>query len=156
MSFIQSTNLPQDLQDDLLFTARTASDGIHSWRTHQLHIVHQDTPRTDIVDSIQEDSVLITQDFAMRFLLAHYRETQAEFFRKRGILWHLTVCQSKQGRELVAQTFVHIIESGVRHSHTVVTVMVHVLKMLKQKHPELVRVVYCQDNAGCYHCTTTN
>ena len=91
-------------------------------------MVHQDTARTDIVDSIQEDSVLITQDFAMKFLPAHYRETQAEFFGKRGISWHLTVCQSKQGGELVAQTFVHIIESGLQDSHTVVTVIEHVLK----------------------------
>ena len=90
----------------------------------------------------------------MKFLPAHYRETQAEFFRKRGISWHLTVCQSKHGVELVAQTFVHIIESGLQESHTVVTVMGHVLKTLKYEHPELTTVVYRQDNAGCYHCAT--
>ena len=155
MSFIQSTNLPQDLQDDLLFTARTACDGIRSWKTHQLRMVHQDTARTDILDSLQEDSVLITQDYAMKFLPTQYRETQAEFFGKRGISWHLTVCQSKQVGELVAQTFVHIIESGLQDSHTVVTIMEHVLKTLKYEHPELMRVVYRQDNAGCYHCATT-
>ena len=110
-------------------------------------MVHQDTARTDIVDSIQEDMVLITQDFAMKFLPAHYREKQAEFFRKRGISWHLTVCQSKQGGELVAQTLVRIIESGLQDSHTVVTVMEHVLKRLKHEYPELTRVVYRQDNA---------
>ena len=69
--------------------------------------------------------------------------------------WHLTVCQSKQGGELIAQTFVHIIESGLQDSHTVVTVMEHVFTILKHKHPELTRVEYRQDNAGCYHCATT-
>ena len=142
-------NLPQDLQDDLLFNARTASDGVRSWKAHQLRMVHQDTARTDIIDSLQEDSVLITQDFAMKFLPTQYRETQADFFGKRGISWHLTVCQSKQRGELVAQTFVHIIESGLQDSHTVVTVMEHVLKTLKQEHSELTRAVYRQDNAGC-------
>ena len=155
LSFIQSTNLPQDLQDDLLFNARTASDGVRSWKAHQLRMVHQDTARTDIIDSLQEDSVLITQDFAMKFLPTQYRETQADFFGKRGISWHLTVCQSKQRGELVAQTFVHIIESGLQDSHTVVTVMEHVLKTLKQEHSELTRAVYRQDNAGCYHCANT-
>ena len=134
MSFIQSTNLPQDLQDNLLFTARTACDGIRSWKTHQLRMAHQDTARTDIVDSLPEDSELITQDFAMKFLSAQYRETQAEFFGKRGISWHLTVCQNKQGGELVVQTFVHIIESGLQDSHTVVTMMEHVLKTLTLFH----------------------
>ena len=141
MSLIKCTNLLQDLQGDLQFTARTACDEIRSWKTHQLRMVHQDTARADIMDSLQEDSVLITQDFAMKFLPAQYRETQAEFFGKRGISWHLTVCQSKQGGELVAQTFVHIIESGLQDSHTVVTLMEHVLKTLKHEHPELPTVV---------------
>lgn len=118
-------------------------------------MVHQDTARTDIIDSLQEDSVLITQDFAMKFLPTQYRETQADFFGKRGISWHLTVCQSKQRGELVAQTFVHMIESGLLDSHTVVTVMEHVLKTLKQEHSELTRAVYRQDKAGCYHCANT-
>ena len=76
-------------------------------------------------------------------------------FGKSGISWHLTVCQSKQRGELVAQTFVHIIESGLQDSHTVVTVMEHVLKTFKQEHSESTRAVYRQDNAGCYHCATT-
>ena len=91
----------------------------------------------------------------MKLLPAQYRATQAEFFGMRGISWHLTVCQSKQGGELVAQTFVHVIESGIQDSHIVVTMMEHVLKTLKHEHPELTRVVYRQDNAGCYHCATT-
>ena len=49
----------------------------------------------------------------------------------------------------------HIIESGLQDSHTVVTVMEHVLKTLKYEHPELPKVVYRQDNAGCYHCANT-
>ena len=52
-------------------------------------------------------------------------------------------------------TFVHIIESNLQDSHTVLTVMEHVLRTLKHEHPELTRVVYRQDNAGCYHCATT-
>ena len=48
-----------------------------------------------------------------------------------------------------------IIESGLQDSHTVVTVMEHVLKTLKQEHSELTRTVYRQDNAGCYHFANT-
>ena len=59
------------------------------------------------------------------------------------------------GRGAGRRTFVHIIESGLQDSHTVVTMMEHVLKTLKHEHPEVTRVVYRQDNAGCYHCATT-
>lgn len=143
------------MQDDALFTARTACDAVLSWKSHQLRMVHQDVARSDAIDSLGEDSTLITQDFAMKFLPAQYRETQAEFFGKRGISWHLTVCQSNKGGEMVAQTFVHIIESGVQDSNTVVSVMEHVLQTLKCENPTLNRVVYRQDNAGCYHSATT-
>ena len=62
---------------------------------------------------------------------------QADFFGKRGISWHLTVCQSKQQGELVAQTSVHIVESGLQDNHIVVTVIEHVLMTLKQEHSEV-------------------
>ena len=130
-------------------------DGVRSWKAHQLRMVHQDTARTDIIHSLQNDSVLITQDFTMKFLPTQYREMQADFFGKRGISWHLTVCQSKQRGELVAQTPVQIVESGLQDSHIVVTVMEHVLKTLKQEHSKLTRVVFRQDNPGCYPCTNT-
>ncbi len=143
------------MQDDALFTARTACDAVLSWKSHQLRMVHQDVARSDAIDSLGEDSTLITQDFAMKFLPAQYRETQAEFFGKRGISSHLTVCQSNKGGQMVAQTFVHIIESGVQDSNTIVSVMEHVLQTLKCENPALSRVVYRQDNAGCYHSATT-
>ena len=119
-------------------------------------MVHQDVARSDTIDSLSENSVLITQDFAMKFLPAQYRETQAEFFGERGISWHITVCQSKKGEELVAQTFVHIIESGIQDSDTVVTVMEHVLQALKRENPALSKVVYRQDNAGFYQLCDYN
>ena len=39
-------------------------------------MVHQDTTRTDIVDSLLGDFVLITQDCAMTFLPAQYRKRE--------------------------------------------------------------------------------
>ncbi|KAK3716900.1 hypothetical protein QZH41_017016, partial [Actinostola sp. cb2023] len=154
-SEVMSTKLPQDIQDDALFTTHTACDAILAWKSHQLRMVHQDKARTDVLETLEADTVLIIQDFAMKFLPAQYRETQAEFFGKRGISWHITVCQSRVNNVLVAETFVHIIESGIQDSKTVVTVMEHVLQTLKREHPELSNVYYRQDNAGCYHSAST-
>ncbi|CAB4034797.1 Hypothetical predicted protein, partial [Paramuricea clavata] len=52
-SFIQSTNLPEDVQDDALFTARTACDAVLSWKSHQLRMVHQDVARSDAIHANQ-------------------------------------------------------------------------------------------------------
>lgn len=118
-------------------------------------MVHQDNARTDILDVLEKDSVLIVQDFAMKFIPAQYRETQKEFFGKRGISWHITVCQTKVDGNLLAQTFVHIIKSGLQESETVIAIMEHVIQTLKKEHPEIENVYYRQDNAGCYHSAAT-
>lgn len=152
---INSTNLPPDVRDDALFTAHTARDAISSWKSHQLRMVHQDIARTDILETLENNSVLIVQDYAMKFMPTQYRETQKEFFGKRGISWHVTVCQTKVNGKLQAQTFVHIVKSGVQESETVVPIMEHIMQTLKKEHPEIQNVYYRQDNAGCYHSATT-
>lgn len=118
-------------------------------------MVHQDNARVDILDSLDESSALLVQDFAMKFLPKQYREAQAEFFGKRGISWHITVCMTKLRGELFAQTFVHIVESRVQDSRTVVTIMENVMQVLKKEHPKLNTIYYRQDNAGCYHSALT-
>ncbi|KAK3716892.1 hypothetical protein QZH41_005592 [Actinostola sp. cb2023] len=147
--------MPRDEKHDAIFSLQAACDAIQTWKSHQLRMVHQDTARTDILDSLDKDSVLIVQDFAMKFLPAQYRETQKEFFGKRGISWHITVCLTKANSQLLAQTFVHIVESGLQDSKTVVTIMENVLQILKREHREIHNVYYRQDNAGCYHCAFT-
>ena len=154
-SEIHATNLPEDVRDDALFISQTARDAINSWKSHQLRMVHQDNARTNILDILEQDSALIVQDFAMNFIPAQYRETQKEFFGKRGISWHITVCQTKVDGNLLAQIFVHIVKSGLRESETVVTIMEHVIQTLKKEHPEIENVYYRQDNAGCYHSAAT-
>ena len=54
-----------------------------------------------------------------------------------------------------SQTLVHILESGLQDSTSVVSVMEHVLKSLKKQHPGMTDVYFRQDNAGCYHCANT-
>ena len=49
---------------------------------------------------IDESSVLIVQDWAMKYLTRKYRESQADWFDKRGIPWHLTIATRQEGREL--------------------------------------------------------
>ena len=79
-------NLPEDVRDDALFISQTARDAINSWKSHQLRMVHQDNGRTDILDILEQDSALIVQDFAMKFIPAQYRETQRVLWQERDLL----------------------------------------------------------------------
>ena len=147
--------LCEDDKDEIIFLVQKAKQAISEWKAHQLRSVHQDVSRLDVLQCLNSSCVLIVQDFAMKFLPSRYREAQSNFFGKRGISWHISVCQRKADERLEAQTFIHILESGLQESETVVLIMEHVLRSLKEQHPEITAAYFRQDNAGCYHSSCT-
>lgn len=109
----------------------------------------------DVTESLDESSVLLVQDWAMKFLPRKYRESQKDWFGKRGVPWHITVATRKKGSESEMLTFVHIFPSCNQDSPAVIAVMADVIKQLKIIMPMLTSVYYHQDNADCYHSGTT-
>ena len=102
-------------------------------------------------NTLDEKSVLITQDWAMKFLPQKYRETQADLFGKRGISWYISVVIRKVQDVLQHQTLIHVVQNSSQETDTVTWIMENVLSTLKKDHPELKVAYFCQDNAGCYH-----
>ena len=135
-------NLEQDEFDELTFLVGKAIEAVNSWKAHQLRVVHQDQARLDVIDKLCKSKVLITQDFAMKFLPMQFREAQNDFFGKRGLSWHITVVLRRSAAgQLESQSFIHILEMSLQD----------VLTCLKKQHPEIAEAYYRQDNAGCYH-----
>ncbi|XP_031565545.1 uncharacterized protein LOC116300759 [Actinia tenebrosa] len=91
----------------------------------------------------------------MKFLPQRYRESQSDWFGKRGISWHISVVYRRLDDKLQWQGFVHVIQSCSQDSPAVVSIMQDVLRTLKQEHPEISKAYLRQDNAGCYHSATT-
>lgn len=145
----------KDDKDESVFLAQKAKSAVLAWKAHQLRCINQDRARLDLLQSLDSTSVLIVQDFAMKFMPSRYREAQSEFFGKRGISWHVSVCHTKVDGKLKSLTFIHIMESGIQDSNTIVLIMEHVLRSLKKQHPRIVRAFFRQDNGGCYHSGTT-
>ena len=96
-------------------------------------------------------SVLVTEDWAMKFLPRRYRESQTDWFAKRGLSWHISVVMRKVREVLQQQVFVHIVQNCNQDSNAVVGVLNHVLRTLRKEHPEINKAYLRQDNAGCYH-----
>lgn len=141
--------------EDALYTCKQAIRAIQLWKSHQLRVVNQDAARTDIIDRLDENSVLLIQDWAMKFLPRQYRESQGEWFAKKGLSWHLTVAIRKKEEEIETQAFVHVVEQCSQDSPCVVILMEHVLTTLKKENPDIKYAFYRQDNAGCYHAANT-
>ena len=143
-----------DVIEELAFVTSQAKQAIHAWKAHILRNVNQDEARTDALEMLEETSVLLVQDWAMKFLPRKYRESQTDWFGKRGISWHITVAihRAALDQEFHTMTFVHVFQSCNQDSCTVLSIMKDVVSKLKKELPNLESVYYRQDNAGCYHC----
>ena len=88
----------------------------------------------------------------MKFLPRKYRESQTDWFGRRGISWHLTVATRLMAldQDLEMMTFSHVFQSCNQDSPAVQAIMTDVIGKLKKVMPTLRTVYYGQDNAGCY------
>ena len=93
----------------------------------------------------------------MKFLPRTYRESQHDWFGKRGLSWHVTVATRKMvpPQQLQMITFVHVFQSCSQDSNAVLAIMEDVVGKLKAVMPALKTVIYRQDNAGCYRSGAT-
>jgi len=133
-----------------------AKQDIVSRKAHLLRSVNQEEARLDIVNALDNTSVLLVQDWAMKFLSRKFRESQTNRFAKHWISWHLTVAIRRgDDHKLQMMTFVNVFRSGSQDSCTVLSVMSDVVKQLREAQPQLENIYYWQDNAGCYYCGTT-
>ena len=63
------------IRDRLLFRVRQQVRYIDEWKAHQLRTVHQDQARTFVLKNLDDDSVMIHIDWAMKWLPVKYRES---------------------------------------------------------------------------------
>ena len=122
-------NLDEEDRDDVMYSFQQAYTAIEAWKAHQLRSIQQDKARLNIIDTLAESSVLITQDWAMKFLPRKYRETQADWFTKRGISLRISTVVLQKGN-LQHQAFVHVAKNCNQDSDAVVSVLRHTLQQL--------------------------
>ena len=91
----EPSNLSEEDHNDMMYSRQQAIQAIEAWKVHQLRSHQQDKCRSDILRELSCEEVFITQDWAMKFLPVKYRETQADWFGKRGISWHISVVVRK-------------------------------------------------------------
>ena len=100
---------------------------------NQLRLLNQDAAHTDCIDCLNNNSILLIEDWAMKFLPWQYQESQGEWFAKKGFSWHITVAIRKKESEMQTQAFVHVADQCNQDSPRVVMLMEHVLATLKKE-----------------------
>lgn len=70
------------------FDIAQAKQNIHAWKAHLLRAINQDAARHQVLETLDKRSVILVADWAMKFLPRKFRESQSDWFGKRGIPWH--------------------------------------------------------------------
>jgi hypothetical protein len=73
-----------------------------------------------MIKRLDENTVLIVIDWAMKFLPTRYREKQSQWFGKRGLSWHISSVISKVDGKLRTQSFAHLFDNSSQDWYAVV------------------------------------
>ncbi len=153
---LESSVCPSEEKEEMGFILSRAEQNIEAWKSHLLRSINQDQAMQEIIEDLSKEKVLLVSDWAMKFLPRKFRESQQDWFGKRGIPWHITVAMTKTDEEEIkALTFVHIFESCTQDSAAVLAIFDDILQQLKSIAPYVTSLYLKQDNAGCYHSAAT-
>ena len=121
LAMMTEENIGADAKEELNFIVDQAISNIQAWKAHLLCSLNQDQARLDVIDGLDESSVLLVEDWAMKFLPRKYRESQHDWFGKRGLSWHVTVATRKMvaTQQLQMMTFAHVFQSCSQDSNDV-------------------------------------
>uniref|UniRef100_A0AC34FM14 C2H2-type domain-containing protein n=1 Tax=Panagrolaimus sp. ES5 TaxID=591445 RepID=A0AC34FM14_9BILA len=135
--------------DENLIATEAAIQSIKKLQQHFLRSIHSGNYRKDIIASLDANTALLTADWAQKYLIDYYKQTQSDYFARRGMAWHVSHCFTRVDGELAEHTFIDIIENAVQDSKTVLAILKH--NLLKLKEQNINKIIVRSDNAGAYH-----
>ena len=138
-------------QKEMAYVIAQSKKNIQAWKAHLLRAINQDEARLNLSQDLNPTSALVVLDWAMKFLPRKYRESQSDWYGKKGISWHIAVAMTNREGKLEMLTFAHVFKSCTQDSCSVMATIDDVIGQLKTERPELTRSFLRQDNAGCYH-----
>ena len=155
----KDTSLTEEQRERARWEWEHAVTEIEAWISHLLRTFHQNIARQDALNALNSETILVINDWAMKLLPMKYRETQSEWFGKRGMNWHFSAvvhssdhpdCKPSQC-EYQIHSFIAVFDSCKQDWFSVSCILEEVLSIVKETHPSVKRAILRSDNAGCYH-----
>uniref|UniRef100_A0A0N5BC01 C2H2-type domain-containing protein n=1 Tax=Strongyloides papillosus TaxID=174720 RepID=A0A0N5BC01_STREA len=127
---------------------------ILNYQAHAIRIYHSETVKKEILSNMENNSCIVIVDWAQKLLPFKRLETQAEYFGKRGISWHLSHVIGKINSSTVQHSFVHIINNDTKQdSACILALFYNLISELKQF--GIKKLIIRSDNAACYKSNET-
>lgn len=144
-------------QEESFYLYEKAFEGINNFKSHQVRAVNQEKAKIDVLNQLTPNfDCLLMMDWSMKILPLYHKETQQQWYAKRGFSMHCTVVYRKTESSFATKNFVHILADDTdQSSATVIAILRDVVIKLKHEMPLLRCLMLKADNAGCYHSIPT-
>ncbi|CAC5378167.1 unnamed protein product [Mytilus coruscus] len=143
-------------KEAVMYTVEESILAVKKWKAHIIRSRNQEEARSSIVEDMTHTDVVITSDWAMKFLPRKYREGQVDWFAKRGINWHISVSLLKNQSSFSTITHIHVFESPTAQDAAVTSqIMIDVAKDIMLQRQDVKHIHFFSDNAGCYKSSYT-
>ena len=143
----------KDIKEELVHDVEEACEHIQKWKSHIVRSINQERAKQNVLDNLDESSVLIVADWAMKFEQTRFREKQSDWYGKRGLSWHVSSVISKGSSSdtVVVTTYAHLFNSCTQDWFAVASVIENLLLTIKSNFPRVNKANLRSDEAGCYH-----
>jgi hypothetical protein len=125
---IKFSNLGEKEKKNLLYDLNQEIENVFNLKFHLSRNWSQDEIKYETLKNLKEGSCWIIFDWAQKILQQRFRETQKEYFAKKGMSMHVTCVIFKQNGVISTLTFVHLFEACTQDLNAVIGVLDHVLK----------------------------
>ena len=83
----------------VLYDIQVAKEQIMNLKAHLLRKIRQEQAKSDVLDKMTSSQTLLTMDWAMKFLPSQFRESQQDWYAKKGVSWHVSAVVTKTANE---------------------------------------------------------
>jgi len=117
-----------------------------------LRSINQEEAKEDALTQLDEETCLIIIEWAMKYLPQHYREQMSEFFGKSASSWYISavITHLRPEEKYEVECFAHLFNTCNQHNFAVMSVIEHLLQVIKLEYPSIRKAFLRSDNAGCY------
>ena len=149
----QSDKYSERQREDHLHDFKQAKTNIYQRKAHILRSVNQEQAKQEVIQALDETSVLVVMDWAMKYVQRKYREKQSDWFGKRGLSWHISSVVSKDAdkKHINVSSFAHLFDSCTQDWFAVTSIAENLLCNVRSIYPCVKTAYFRSDEAGCYH-----
>ena len=144
--------IEEDGDEDKVYETKSSIEDIISYMQHLMRDSQQAKAKVSALEKLDVNTGFWLKDYAQKVLPAKYRETQKDYFGKKGMTLHIDVLLSKSvEEELIKHVYYTVAYRCDQGLDDTLCITENVLKQIKKDVPEVTKIFMKSDNASCYH-----